>query len=232
MNKHLTLLLASLSLVSASAYAEFSKSKCEKVLTASGDIQIQRDYDEPTRSCFISIHPMDVVDLKYRDYYFDNSGLFMVFNSYGEGPNSTMTGTRSFYLMPIVQDYPDYSIEANGDVRIQTVSGQEIVFDSKKLKIKSFVGGTFTEKILSSKNQGGTEIKPNQGYWFDAGFKLGGTAMEISKNSTAVTGSKSGQCTLKNTELFHYDLGQFNNPLLYSGKNLDLFLQKRCNIKF
>ncbi len=232
MNKHLSLILVSLSLVSSYVFADFSRTKCEKVLTASGDVLIQRDYDENSRSCFISIHPMDVVDLKYRDYYFDNAGLFMVFNSYGDGPNSTMTGTRGFYLFPQVQDYPDYSIESNGDVRIQTVSGHEIVFDSKKLKIKSFVGGTFTEKILSSKNQGGTEIKPGSGFYLDIGFKLGGLNNENSKNTTQAIGSKSGQCALKNIEIFHYDLGQYSNPLLYTGKKLELFLQKRCNIKF
>ncbi len=211
---------------------EFTKAKCETVLTHSGDIQIQREWDATNRVCFISLHPMDVTNLKYRDYYFDNAGLFLVFNSYGEGADSTMTGARSFYLFPMIQDYPDYSIEANGDILIQTISGQQILFDSKKLQIKSLIGGTFSEKSLNPNNKGGTEIKPTKGFWFDAGFQLGGLATSNPKNTTKVTGTKSGQCILKNSEIFNYQLGDFVNPLLYVDKNLELFLQKRCNIKF
>ncbi len=223
-------------LIAGSAFAEFSKDKCSKVLTHSGDILIQRDWDETSRNCFISLHPMDIVDLKYRDYYFDNAGLFMVFNSYGDGPNSKMTGARAFYLFPStslqMQDYPDYSIEPNGDVLIQTVSGQEILFDSKKLKMKSFVGGSFSEKQLSPNNNGGTEIKPAVGFWLDLGFKLGGLANDISTNTTKALGAKSGSCSLKNTEIFQYKVGDYDHPLLYTGAQLELFLQKRCNIQF
>jgi hypothetical protein len=215
-----------------SAFAEFSRSKCSKVLTHSGDVLIQRDWDEVSRNCFISLHPMDVIDLKYRDYYFDNAGLFMVFNSYGEGPDSKTTGFRSFYLFPIIQDYPDYSIEPNGDVLIQTVSGHQFLIDSKKLKIKSFIGGTYFEKPLSPNNKGGTEIKPTYGFWLDLGFKLGGLANDVPTNSTKVVGTKSGNCILKNTELYKYQAGNYNHPLLYSGQNLESFLQKRCNIQF
>ena len=223
-------------LLAGTAFAEFSKNKCSKVLTNSGDVLIQRDWDEASRNCFISLHPMDVVDLKYRDYYFDNAGLFMVFNSYGDGPNSTMTGTRSFYLFPAknipMLDYPDYSIEPNGDVLIQTVSGHEILFDSKKLQIKSFVGGAFSEKQLSPNNKGGTEIKPAVGFWLDLGFKLGGLGNDVSTNMTKAFGSKSGNCSIKNTELYKYTAGGYDHPLLYSGRALELFLQKRCNIQF
>jgi hypothetical protein len=230
MKKTIAFLILVLSTISVNA--EFTRAKCEKTLTHSGDILIQRDWDEDSRNCYISIHGMDITDLKYRDYYFDNSGQFLVFNSYGEGPNSTHTGMRSFYLLPIVNDYPDFSIEPNGDVLVETVSGHQILFDSKQLKIKQFINGSFTEKPLANNNKGGTEIKPKTGFWLDAGFKLGGMTTDNPKNSTKVFGAKSGQCTLKNTELFHYDLGDYYNPLLYTGRDLELFLQKRCNIQF
>lgn len=212
--------------------AEFTKNKCSKVLSHSGDILIQRDWDELSRNCYISIHPMDVTDLKYRDYYFDNAGLFMVFNSYGEGPDSKMTGSRSFYLFPIVQDYPDYSIEPNGDVLIQTVSGHQFLFDAKKLQIKSFGSGQFVEKPLSPNNKGGIEIKPATGFWFDAGFKLGGVSTDVSSNLTKITGSKSGVCSIKNFEIFKYEPGNNSHPLIHTAGDLELFLQKRCNIQF
>jgi hypothetical protein len=219
-------------LISISAHSEFTQKKCEDVLTHSGDILIQRRWDSTSNHCFIGLHPMKVTDLKYRDYYFDNSGIFFVFNSYGEGSDASTTGSRVFYLFPITQNYPDYSIEPNGDVIIQTVSGYQILFDSKKLQIKSVQSGQFIESPLSPNNRGGTEINPGTGFLFDAGFKLGGMAKDQPTNLTQVTGAKSGTCRLKNSELYQYKSGDDEHPLLYSGKNLELFLQKRCNIQF
>ena len=215
------------------ALAEFTQQKCSHVLTHSGDVQIQRDWDETTRNCFISVHPMSVTDLKYRDFYFNNDGLFMVFNSYGEGSPSATTATRSFYLFPKVNDYPDFSIEDNGDVLIKTVSDHYFLFDSKNFKIKSFYPGSFTEKVLSKNNKGGVELKPTLGYWLDVGFKMGGMAEENKKGSTLVTGSKKGQCSLKNTDLFDYSqASQYEYSFLYEGDALSLFLKNRCNIQF
>ena len=126
-----------LMLSTVAANAEFTRAKCEKTLTHSGDILIQREWDEESRNCFISIHGMDITDLKYRDYYFDNSGQFLVFNSYGDGPNSTHTGMRSFFLLPIVNDYPDFSIEPN-HLSLLLV-GNLVAFMVAFIAIKSFI---------------------------------------------------------------------------------------------
>lgn len=215
------------------SFAEFTQQKCSRVLTHSGDVQIQRDYDEVTRNCFISIHPMSVSDLKYRDFYFNNDGLFMVFNSYGEGNSSSTTATRSFYLFPKLNDYPDFSIEENGDVLVKTVSDHYFLFDAKAFKIKSVSPGSFTEKPLSKNNKGGVEIKLISGFWLDVGFKMGGMAEENKKGTTVATGSKKGQCTLKNTDLFDYSqAANYEYSFLYEGEAMSLFLKNRCQIQF
>lgn len=219
------------SLFSISAQAEFTNQKCDKYLKHSGEILIQRTWDTTSRNCFISIHPMNTDGLKYRDYYFDNSGMFMVFNSYGDGSTNSTTGSRVFYLLPQIYDYPDFSIEPNGDVLLRTVSGHLFLFDSTKFGIKAFTPGGFTEKPLSKTNKGGVEIKPTSGYWLDAGWKMGGMATDSSSSKTSVYGTKAGQCSLANKEIFSYNQG-YNHPLLFEGKNLDLFFQRRCNIQF
>lgn len=217
-------------LFSTTAHAEFSNSKCSKVLTHSGDIQISRDYDADSRVCFISIHPMNVTDLKYRDYYFNNQGLFLVFNSYGEGSNTSATGGRVFYMFPIVDEYPDYAIQANGDVIVKTSSGHLFTFEAKKLALKSISSGSVIEKPLSNSNKGGIEIKLTRGLWFDSGFRFGGMANEKPSGATLVNGSAGGQCQVKNSEIFDY-----SNDIApkYNGNALLDFIKKRCpQVKF
>jgi len=218
-------------LFSLTAQAEFTQQKCDRFLKHSGDILIQRTWDTDSRNCFVSIHPMNIDNMKYRDYYFDNSGLFMVFNSYGDGSTASTTGARVFYLLPKIYDYPDFSIEPNGDVLLRTVSGHLFLFDSVKFGIKTFSPGSFTEQALSKTNKGGVEIKPTAGYWLDAGWKMGGMATDSASSKTAVYGSRAGQCSLVNKEIYAYNQG-YNHPLLLEGQDLDLFFQRRCNIQF
>lgn len=226
-----TLIAIAIVVFSSMARSEFTNQKCSKVLTASGDIMIQRDWDENTRVCFISLHPMDVTDLKYRDYYFDNDGLFLVFNSYGEGELSETTGSRGFMTFPQIFEYPDFSIESNGDVVVRMVSGHLLRINAEKFSVKEFSPGRFVEKELSKTNAGGLEIKTSKGFWMDQGFKMGGMAVENKKGLTKIFGSISGSCSLKNSRLYDYSTGQI--PLLYKKEALTKFVQEVCpTVKF
>ena len=206
--------------------AEFTNDKCSHILIASGDVLIQRDWYESSRTCFISLHPMNIENMEYRDYYIDNKGLFLVFNSYGEGAISETTASRVFMTFPILFDYPDFSIEPDGDVVVRLVSGQLIRMDSKKFSVKKFSPGRFEEKVLSKINNGGLEIYPGTGFWLDQGFKMGGIAIENKSGKTIIFGSKEGSCVLKNTEL--YDYSDENLPLLYDNDQMKTFVRQRC----
>lgn len=222
-----TFLLISLFLLSTGAEAAFSNDKCSRVLTGSGEIQINRQWDIQTGICFISIHPFNTVNLKYRDYYFDNRGNFMVFNVYGYGPDSEMTATRDFYLFPLIEDYPDYSIEDNGDVTVKMVSGHLFRISAENFAMKGITPGTFTEKALSPNNNGGVEISLKEGYWIDGGFKKGGLRMSNPKLSSTVHSSKSkGSCTILNKDLLDYS--EENFVFKYEKENLTNFLKTKC----
>ena len=226
-----TLIAIAIVLISSYAKAEFTNQKCSKVLTASGDIMIQRDWDEESRICFISLHPMDVTDLKYRDYYFDNAGLFLVFNSYGDGDLSESTGARGFMTFPQLYDYPDFSIEKNGDVILRMVSGHLLRINGEKFSVKEFSPGSFVEKVLSKTNKGGLEIKSSKGFWLDQGFRLGGMAFENKNGTTKIVGGLGGSCALKNDRLYDYSKEQI--PLLYTKDALTKFVKKTCpDVKF
>lgn len=230
-----TTLLITLSFLflSLSSRAEFTNQKCSHVLTGSGEIQINRQWNTESGVCFIDLHPRNVVNMKYRDYYFDNRGNFLVFNVYGNGPDSEMTAARDFYLFPLINDYPDYSIEENGDVVVKMVSGHLFRISAKDFSIVSITPGTFTEKPLSPNNNGGVEIALSEGYWIDGGFRKGGLRMSNPKLSSIIKTSKSSKtCKILNKDLLDYD-GNANFVFKYEKEALTEFLKTKCpNLSF
>lgn len=208
------------------AQAEFSKAKCDYVLTGNNTIQVNRQWDDSSRTCFISVTPRNIVNLKYRDYFFDNSGRFMVFNSYGPGPDATSTGARDFFLFPITEDYPDYSFEPNQDLIIKMVSGHQLRISGKDFSLVSLSSGTVKEKPLSTKNNGGIEISLTKGFWLDAGFRLGGLNITNPNKLTAFKSPKSA-CSLKNDVFMDY--ADKENPVFkLIGDPFVQFVKSQC----
>ncbi|MBC7420731.1 MAG: hypothetical protein H7328_08385 [Bdellovibrio sp.] len=218
--------------VSSKAHAAYTNAKCEHVLTGSGNIQINRQWDVERRVCFLSITPRNIIDLKYRDYYFSNSGELMVFNSYGDGDPSKTTSSRDYFLFPLITDYPDYSIEDNDDVTIKMVSGHELRLSAVDFSIVSLTPGTFTELPLSPKNKGGVEIMPARGFWVDGGFKMGGTGFDHANNKSIIHSANSSKsCSLTNKEFLGYANGNYG--FKYQGADLQKFFTQKCpDLKF
>jgi hypothetical protein len=211
-----------------SAKAEFTNNKCADVLTASGEIQINRQWDIEKGLCFIDIHPRNPVDSKYRDYYFDNTGNFMVFNSYGNGAPSQTTAARDFYLFPITEDYPDYSIEENGDVVVKMVSGHQIKFSAKDFSIQSLTPGSVSEKPLSETNKGGVEFNLKSGFWIDGGFKKGASPFSSPTAKSVIHSAQSlKSCTLTNKEFLTYQ-NKYDFIMTYQKEKLVNFLKLKC----
>lgn len=222
----LTLLIGLLT--STQTFADFSRAKCNEVLTGNDVIQINRQWDPLTRHCFVSVSPRKITDLKYRDFYFDNTGLFMVFNSYGNGPDSQMTATRMFYLFPTVEDYPDYSFEPNGDVVVKLVSGHQFRVSGKDFSILSLSDGHIQEKPLATNNKGGVELQLTRGFWLDGGFKLGGTALDKPDNHSVFHSATSAStCTLTNSLFLRY-ASDGNFYMRYEGDTFNKFITQKC----
>lgn len=213
--------------ISFEANAEFTRAKCQDVLTGNDIIQVSRSWDVSTRRCYISVHPRNVVDLKYRDYYFDNTGFFMVFNSFGAGEESKTAGARGFYILPQIEEYPDYSFEPNNDIIVKMVSGHQFRISGKDFSVVSLSDGEVTEKPLSPNNQGGIDIKLTKGYWLDGGFRLGGLKFDNPNNKSKIQSAKSsGLCSLANKTFLKYNNGEFS--LKQTGSALTQTLQANC----
>lgn len=197
-------ILATLTLSQAALASDFTNDKCSRVLTHSGNIQISRDWDQDTSFCYLSIHPMDVENLTYRDYMFTNTGMMMIFNSYGEGSTSTTTGAREFYLFPR-NGYPDYRVEENGDVTVKMVSGHLMRFDTKTFRIVSVTDGKVVEaSSVNSKNNGGVELSLSRGLLLDIGFTMGKSPSSVKDKKIMFHDVNSKTCSLRNRDIFVY----------------------------
>ena len=202
--------------------------KCPYIIKKVANIQLQQDWWEESKTCFIGISPANIIGLRYRSYFIDNSGFFMVFNSYGDGNESETAGSRSFFVLPQVHTYPEFSFTNNNDVIIKMVSGHELRVSGKDFSIVSLSHSKITEKPLSPNNQGGVEFKLDQGFWFDAGFRLGGTKFDNPSNKTKIQSAQSTKiCSLKNSSFLNYDSDN-DFKLKYTGPALVKFLQTKC----
>ena len=152
----------------------------------------------------------------------------MVFNSYEDGDESTTHGSRSYYLFPQTEEYLDYSFEENNDLSIKMISGHELRISGKDFSILSLSSAIIEEKPVSPENKGGVEIKLLKGFWLDAGFKFGGTALDSPSNKTKFKSATSDQtCILVNKTFLNYDSdGEFSMKL--TGLSFVSFLQKKC----
>ncbi len=202
--------------------------KCEPSAFRNEVFQVQKRWNETSRDCFISVSPTKFNNLTYRDYYFDNSGFFMVFNSFDGEDESVSAGSRSYFLFPQVAEYPEYYLDTNNDLIVKMISGHELRLSGKDFSVVSLSSAVIKEKPVSADNNGGIEIKLLKGFWFDAGFKFGGTRLENRNEKTAVRSAVSDQtCSLINRSFLNYDsAGEFSMKL--TGLPFIEFLQKKC----
>jgi hypothetical protein len=204
---------------------------CQKILTKSGNIQINRDSLNEDIS-YVSIHPFNTTDLTYRDYLITTEGLLMVFNSYGEGPISETTAAREFYFFPrqakCLQVWID---ETNEDVIVAMPNGAHATFDAKSADIKSISGGVVkVDAKVHDGNRGGVEILNYKGLMLDVGFRKGASPSELAKAKVHFINEKGVKCQVLNKDIFAYK----NDDVIFKFEDIGLgqFLTTKCGRQF
>ena len=205
-------------------------SPCPDALDHRKNLQVQRNYDAFANACFVSIDPFTTLDLIYRSFLVENDGILMVFNSYGEGPNSTHTGAREYYLFPR-KGMPDFSFDSDDLFTLTLASGGKVQFRTEDMKMLSFEGANFREdSSINRENNGGLEISQFQGILLDVGFKLGSDPADQASKKSMFSDARGAQCELQNSEIFSYAVdgsGDIKFKFLTDAKLAD-FLTDRC----
>lgn len=203
---------------------------CPYIVERQEGTQIQQIWSEGSQSCFFSVYPLDAYyDLVYRDHLFTSEGMFMVFNSYGQGPESETTGAREFFFLPRPQTQFvfNWNFDAK-ELEVTHVSGDKFIFDSRKARLKSISRAQVTVADEVNKlNKGGIEINQYQGLLLDGGFKIGSAPTSVSSGTSVFKDGVGSQCSVKNHEVFKYT-SDGDVIFKYSDNTLPGFLQKRC----
>lgn len=159
-----------------------------------------------TNNCFITVNPRNINNLTYRDFLFDDSGLFMIFNSFGPGPESETTGARELYFFPRTTQALSYDYDpANKRLIVNTPSGKVFTFNTEKAILVSISNTTFTQDYSVVKgNNGGIEITKNDGFYLDLGFTLGQSPSQNPNRKITFKDSQNQSCQVKNSDVFKY----------------------------
>lgn len=203
---------------------------CPDIVERYEGTQIQQQWSENSQSCFFSVSPRDAyVDLIYRDHLFTTQGLFLVFNSYGTGPDSETTGAREFFLFPRPLKKFDFYWNRNSqELEVTHVTGNKFIFDARKGRLKSVTNATVSvADDVNKNNRGGIEITNFKGLVLDGGFKMGGSPSSVSSGSSVIKDVQGKSCSVKNYEVFKYT-SDGEVFVKYSDSTLPAYIKKRC----
>lgn len=204
-------------------------SLCPDRLERRGSIQVQQVTSNQNGRCYLSINNFKLIGMVYRSYLFSSDGDFMVFNSFGDGPQSQDTGAREFFLFPRPLAQPSFSW--NDDTRrleVTSVSGSKFYFDYENAQISSFDHGQVRlDPEITKLNHGGVEVSKYQGLMLDAGFTLGNAPSDTATAFSILTDKRGATCKVKNAEVFKYS-NSGDVTCKYSDKGLSHFLKARC----
>lgn len=203
---------------------------CPYLVERNEGTQIQQLWSEDTQSCFFSVAPLNsYVDLIYRDHLFTSDGLFMVFNSYGKGPDAETTGAREFYMFPRPLNKFSYEwVNDTQELIVTHVTGEKFIFDARKARLRSMTKAkVVVADYVEKTNRGGVEISDYQGLILDGGFQMGRPPTANSGGTSVLKDINGKTCAVKNSEIFKYTTGG-DVILKYSDATLPAFLKKRC----
>lgn len=226
----LTSLLFSLNSFAQQSSAPGDLPGCEDEVVRFKNTQIQVIGNPGTNRCFLTLSPISAyTKLIYRSFLFSNEGLFMIFDSYGPGPENETTAAREFTQIPHLFPRPQFEI-INDQVIVTQTSGDKFTFDAETLEPISITNTQFTfNRIIDPTIKGGIEINSfKNGLWIEGGFKVGASPTSKRYNKSTIRNSKNQSCTVGNTELYNYTADGDNVWKFADDKAFYQFLNKKC----
>lgn len=231
----LKLILFTLSLISSAAVAQakFTGQDCNKGSQDTPDSTSVSLLKTQVQKCMVWTSPINKPEMIYRDFIFDERGIFTIFVSVTGDDDNKFTGKRAFMFFPRVQE-PSYKIEGD-KITVELASRKHVVLSAKTAGIISIEDATIeiAEKI-NLENNGGVEIKSYKGLYLDFGWELGHAAYFNPKRTSTFKDAHGKSCPVANTDLFKY--GEFVEKNMYGepefkfedNKQLIEYLEDTC----
>jgi hypothetical protein len=167
-----------------------------------GDVEAY--FAKLSSGCGVYVTPSSKPDMIYRSYFFSDTGLFQIFNSYSSSEKSTETGVRAYFFLPRKKAV-NYRFLINGDLLIETAVGSKILISHLNAHLVDATGFKFIEDPQISKNNfGGVEITESQFLFIDSGFKLGDSPYADANRTSKLYDFQGRSCSINNRDLFNY----------------------------
>lgn len=174
---------------------------CRDMRENHGDFKYTRQFFAP-EACFLSVKKDYVPDMIYRYLIFRETGALMVFNSFGNGPDSTHTGARVFYFFPRHQ-VPAFQATQQSVEVSTSHKNLTFFFDLENGRILGATNARIKEATdIFPGNEGGIEILSFQGLLLDSGFKMGSDPTADLNRTSTFRDENNQTCTVKNSDIF------------------------------
>lgn len=180
--------------------------------------------------CFLTVVSRDNYHMVYRDFLFSGDGLFMIFDSFGAGSESTMTAAREFYMFPRNKTQPlSYKYDAaTKSIQVTSAFGKVFTFNTQKSILTGISGSEFTmDHNVKPDRRGGLEFVKNDGLILDVGYKIGESPSQNPKNKIVFKDSQERSCAVVNADVFHYT-AEKDAVFKFTDEQLKSFLKSRC----
>jgi hypothetical protein len=178
--------------------------------------------------CYASVQPTSFPDMTYRSFMFFNTGLLMVFDSYGKGSNSSATSAREFYFFPRSGPVELRMDASAGTVEVTMANGDVVAVDTATAQIRSSSRGDVkVSKRVSRNERGGVEFSHYKGLMLDTGFMVGESPAEAPDGQSLFRNAFGHTCQVSNREIFSYS-GRYDHSFKFNDAQLSAWLKKRC----
>jgi hypothetical protein len=143
----------------------------------------------------------------YRDYALFSDGMLMVFSSYGEGDDASLTSAREFRFFP--RAIPLELRTAGERLSVRMTDGGEFAFDPAASDLSSVERGEVTvSPRVDPAERGGVEFPRYAGLLLDSGFRRGELPSMRPEAESTFRDARGHLCAVANRELFAYADGE------------------------
>ncbi|MEY4616696.1 MAG: hypothetical protein RJB66_1656 [Pseudomonadota bacterium] len=210
-------------LLSATAFGE-----CVKTSIKKENINFQIIPSSFGKECFFMISPYNVEEMTYRGFTFATDGDFSIFTSYGQGPNSTTTGSSEMYFFPREHQIEFYFNDSLQRLEIKHVNGDHFYFDYATAEFTGSERGNFKiQKTIAKGDRGGIELVSYDGLTMDSGFMMGGTPTGDGRFLSRIKDREGNLCKIRNKSVFNYS-DEHPITFKFSDEEFKAFLSEDC----
>lgn len=190
----------------------YGRRNCPSKVENVRNLQVYSRWGDEVQNCLVHVTPVEIKE-KYRAYWFFQSGLFFVLDSYRTpGPPSETTGAHAYYFFPRRdrQEYwPSFKVTQKNNrkrLHVTAQNGYQFTFHPIQQKLIDIEKATFKEhQKIAPKVEGGVHFQNVDFPILDLGYQKGKLPHQNApRKKSRLIGTNGETCQIANEALFDY----------------------------